>query len=473
MEFIKDDEIILVIAPPWGVDSPSLGLGYLASYLRFKDIKVRISDLNVKLYNRATKELKKLWDFEEKDKWSEPNLYEDIISKFEPHISVYIEEIISSSAKIIAFSVNQNNKLITRNLISRIKTIANDRHIIVGGWGCYTKRERVAAFSGIYDKIDIIINGEAEQALFEAVKIVENNNSFQKLDNVKEPTAEENVYIYIKKPVKNLDLLPYPTYSEFNLDEYKTDILRLLGSRGCTRKCNYCNDRIYMSPSRERSPLNIILEIETHLKNYGIFNFTFNDLLINGNPKKLEKFCELLLSKGYDINWMGNATPDPDMNISLLTKMKKSGCSTLLFGVESGSDAILEKMNKRFRTEDTKKVLHNTKRVGMTCWINIIIGFPGETEEDFKQTCDFISNNKNVIDRVFTLNTCNVVFNSELMKGKEKFGVILPDNPERIETDWYTSDGNNNALRKTRVNIFKNLLSELNIPLSQTNDWYK
>ncbi|GAG57270.1 unnamed protein product, partial [marine sediment metagenome] len=101
--------------------------------------------------------------------------------------------------------------------------------------------------------------------------------------------------------------------------------------------------------------------------------------------------------------------------------------------------------------------------------INLMVGFPGETEEDLEETINFIKRNRENIDRTNSVNTCNALFSSDLMNHKENYGIILSDKPKLLEVSWYTADGNCDKMRKDRVHKVVLALHELEIPIGQTN----
>ena len=127
-----------------------------------------------------------------------------------------------------------------------------------------------------------------------------------------------------------------------------------------------------------------------------IDSFLFCDSLINGNIKLLEKFCEKIVSNEIDIYWSAHASIR-NIDEELLKKMNKAGCRCLLYGIESGSQRILNLMHKGTKLAEIEKVLKLTMDMDiwpLTYWL---IGFPGDRIIDIKKTKDFIIKNKNNI----------------------------------------------------------------------------
>ncbi len=444
-------DILLIHLPPWGVFAPPLGIAYISSFLRKNGVNADIFDMNIELYNR-TKE-KGLWDFERKDEWNNRIAFDRIKTSLDSEIASCVEKILSVGSKYIGLSINQNGILLALEIARRIKE-TRDGPIIAGGWACYNKHEReILAKDGL---IDIFVVGEGEEALHELIGALDRG---EETDNVK-GAGEIS---------EDLDKLAFPTYEEFDLSHYQEDILCVLSSRGCMGRCVFCNDRRYQGAIRCRSPRMIIDEIAYHVTNNKIHEFSFNDLVINGNLTHLSQWTDLIIEKNLNIKWRGQAITRPDMDFELLYRMREAGCDTLQFGIESGSDRVLKNMRKMFRASDAERVLAMVHKAGIKTWINLIVGFPGEEEEDFVKTGDFIKRNRHNIDCLSSINSCNVVFGSDLMDFREEYGIILSENPELLETDWHLNDDNCNRLRKERGNRLTSLARELGLPVGQSN----
>jgi len=200
------------------------------------------------------------------------------------------------------------------------------------------------------------------------------------------------------------------------------------------------------------------------INKYKIKVFALNDLLCNANLKKLERTCDLIIKNNLKIKWGGYATIRNDMGIRLLKKMKDAGCTTLHYGFESGSNKVLKLMNKYYIAEYAEKLIKKTKKAGIMVVINIIVGFPGETDEDFNKTLEFIKMNKQYIDSVANVSVCFIMVGSMLYKYPKKFNFTLTNNPEM----WYDKY-NNHKIRAKKARVVIKLLNQLKIPLSVKN----
>jgi tRNA A37 methylthiotransferase MiaB len=113
----------------------------------------------------------------------------------------------------------------------------------------------------------------------------------------------------------------------------------------------------------------------------------FQDLEFNADVNRLKEFCELLIkyppfgSKQY---WLSNAIVNPLMTKDILALVKASGCKKLIFGIESGSQRVLDMFGKKYKVQDAKRIIKDAYDVGLKVTTNFMFGFPGETEEDFE-----------------------------------------------------------------------------------------
>ena len=110
------------------------------------------------------------------------------------------------------------------------------------------------------------------------------------------------------------------------------------------------------------------------------------------------------------------------MTDKLLVKMRQAGCVGLWYGVESGSQRILHKMKKGYNLETAKNVIHDTARNGIRVLIFMIVDFPGETPNDFRQSVDFLKQNQDYIDQV-SISRFGVLHDSEIALSPKKYGI--------------------------------------------------
>lgn len=423
----KKHDIILIMVHPWRPWMPPLGLAYVSSYIRSQGFKPLTFDFNAKLHNSIEQQEQQLWDISTISRLSFNEIIKNLIDNFNTTINELVQILIERPEKLIGFSVNYLSLHVAAEIAQRIKKKRKDKLIVVGGPGCFWDYDRKLITPGI---IDIFVIGEGEKPIIEIIKRLKDNKSFKDIAGIvywNEKYYEEGPPPI---PIMELDEIPYPTFEEFDLADYgeedKPLTLPLLTSRGCIGKCSFCIDWLMTKPFRVRSAEGVVKEIEEHIKRYGVRHFSLNDLLCNGSLKNLEKICDLIIEKNLNIEWGSYAMARPGMSLELLQKMKRAGCSSICYGIESGSDAVLKKMHKIYTAQQAEEVLRLTQQAGIKATYNLIIGHPGEGRKEFKETLNFMIRNKKYTNAIINISTCFINPTSELGCSPEKFNLFFP-----------------------------------------------
>lgn len=197
--------------------------------------------------------------------------------------------------------------------------------------------------------------------------------------------------------INDLDNLPFPNYKYFNLDLYnfpdgKSKEVFINGSRGCVRKCTYCDVARYWPKFKYRSGKNIANEMIFHYEMTGVNKFYFTDSLINGSMKAFKDMCDKLAdynqthSAGF--SWGGQfiwrpKRLDPPENFEM---MRLAGADTFYVGVETGSDKIRWEMDKKFTNEDIDYALEQFKKNNLKVMFLMLMGYLTETRDDHNET---------------------------------------------------------------------------------------
>lgn len=200
----------------------------------------------------------------------------------------------------------------------------------------------------------------------------------------------------IKNKVLNR-IIPFkiltPQHELFPLKKYQlpffddNGVAEIVSSLGCPFKCSFCISGTL--PFRYRSPESILNEIK-YLISLGVKQFAFRDPLFEGNIKRAKKICELIIKSKLNVNWCANCRVDTILqDKSLIPLMSKSGCKMVLFGVESGDDKVLNSVNKRITTSQTKLAFQMCQKNNIRTSAYVIIGLPEDTPETIQKTIDF------------------------------------------------------------------------------------
>jgi MoaA/NifB/PqqE/SkfB family radical SAM enzyme len=462
----KKSDILLILCPPWDVAMPPLGIAYLAAYLKGKGYSPLVQDVNILAYQKSPAGQRALWHQNAYDKWVRQEEFDLAVKKpLCGLIDNFADQIASADASCVGFSVNFSNRCFTVELMRRVRQLAPEKKIILGGFGCFTPHMRSLYPSEL---VDAFVVGEGEESLCELLEYFAGKREGLIQGAI---IGGNGMDPLVPRPaLKELDAIPFPTYEGFPLNRYAQRSLPLLISRGCVGRCTFCNDHVMSRPYRFRSAEHVMEEIRYHVKENNRADFSLKDLLCNGNPRELERLCDLIIASGLRISWDSQAICKKDLTAVLLNKMRKAGCQTLIFGVESCSDRILRKMGKLFTVSDVARVLRDAHTAGITTAINIIVGFPGETEDDFRQTWNFILDNRGVISRIGALSTCLINNDSDLQRNSENYGIILPEDHQIQASAWSDDSGNTLQLRRERLMKLKKMLTSNGLECECSND---
>ena len=194
--------------------------------------------------------------------------------------------------------------------------------------------------------------------------------------------------------IKDLDDLPFPARHLIDNNLYKrTDTDKAQAvikvSRGCPFHCFFClASPVSGTEVRMRTPQNIIDEIKECIEKYHIHNFMFLSDIFNADKKWVTDLCNLIMGNNIDIIWSANLRPDiTDENIAKI--MYQAGCRFVNLGVESGSQEILNNIDKKIALDDIRLTVKILKKYHISICTDFIIGLPWDTEETVEDTVDF------------------------------------------------------------------------------------
>lgn len=194
--------------------------------------------------------------------------------------------------------------------------------------------------------------------------------------------------------LENLDEMPFPARDLLKNEIYISPdtgnpLTVVHGNRGCPAHCIFCPAGVISGfRVRYRTPQNIVDEIEECIERYGIREFLFHGDTFTMNKNWVVELCDLIIERGLDIRWGCNSRVDT-MCDERAAAMKRAGCWVVAFGVETGSQMLLDKMLKNATLEDAETAFAVCKRNGICTHAFFVVGLPWETEETLEQTYQF------------------------------------------------------------------------------------
>ncbi len=436
--------IILIQCPVWGTYDPPIGLAQLSGALKGCGNQVHTLDLNIKLYRARTENYKNMWAWEQSSFWYDRDNVDRFFSHNRQIIGEFLAGMMELKPEIIGFSVSAASELASLKLAGMIKSIDKDIRIVFGGPLFF--EERFVGHILENDCVDIVIRGEGEVVFSELARGIEARGGILSCPGV---YFKEDGQIKHNRgeALSDLDELPFADFSDLPLSDYDDNRhIVFMSSRGCIQRCAFCSSRIFWPGYRSMSGKRIFKEIDFQIgklreSNPDLYHVDFIDLMFNGNMRALNEFCDLIIKSGLKIFWTANMIIRPEMDSRIIKKMYKSGCEHVIFGVESGSQRVLGLMKKNYRIKDADKIVKELHNAGIRVTANFMFGFPGETEEDFKETLDFIRRNAKFLDRVYPSRTYCAIEEFSYLAGHLSEFDIKKDPPNHLY--WESNDGRN------------------------------
>lgn len=241
---------------------------------------------------------------------------------------------------------------------------------------------------------DFILLGEGEVTLKELVRRLENNESHSSIDAIAFKAEEEIIHKPKRAVMHDLDKFPLPAWDLIDIKEYK-DIwtrhhgyfsLNIATTRGCPYKCNWCAKPIYGNRYNSRSPEKVVDEIAYLLKEFQPDNFWMCDDIFGLKPGWVQQFRDLVNEKELKFTYKIQSRADLLLKEDNIDALVESGLETVWIGAESGSQKILDAMDKGTTTEQIAQATQLLKKKKVRIAFFLQFGYLGETKEDIQAT---------------------------------------------------------------------------------------
>ena len=355
---------VILALPKWLTQRPiqPMGLLYLAASLRRAGHRVRIVDGEVEQLDNAT--IARMIASEKPDLFG-----------------------------ITATTAQANEAF---GLAGAVKALCPDTFIVLGGAHAAALTE---ACLQECPSLDAVAFGEGEVTIVELVERLRDRAPLDGVDGVAYRDGDEIVVNPARALVDDLDSLPFPAWDLIPMHKYVASTwfpnkvkqyTNIFTSRGCPYGCTFCGAKTtWTRKFRARSPENVVAEVQEVLDRFHIPNFFISDDLFTLNRKRVMAICELLLQRKLNVTWTCLSrvnTVDPEM----LALMKKAGCYLISYGLESGSQRVLDQLDKGTTIEHGIKAVEMTKAAGIKVFGSFMIGSPGETAETVDETIRYI-----------------------------------------------------------------------------------
>jgi radical SAM superfamily enzyme YgiQ (UPF0313 family) len=349
-----------------------IGLAYIAQCLRNAGHGVRVLDINGYRYPRD--EVVRILEREEPDLV----LTGGIITVFN-----YVKWLIGASREIHGAEVP----------------------VMVGGSVSTSIPEIALSTLGA----DIACIGEGEVTTVEVADALEKERDLSGIRGIYYRRGDSIFRNDPRPPIMDMDTIPLPAYDLFPMEIYVSNPVGYINrdkwgsgervgdaprstninvSRGCPYRCGFCYHD-YLGPGyRHRSPEHILGEMDLLHERYGVSYFLWADDESVVNRRFIHEFCDLMIRSGRDYQFSISGRVNL-MTGEMLAELKTAGCTMVGYGIESGSQKILDAMNKGVTVEQAKRAVRLTQQIFGDADCSFIIGYPGETDETIRETEKF------------------------------------------------------------------------------------
>ncbi len=405
--FLEEDATEKRIMKPY----PPLGLLYLSAYLEEKGIDHDVIDTT----------------FSNEEDW--------------------LNSIAAMRPTLIAFYTNLMTKVKIIRLMEQVKKINVDTKFLLGGPDVTYNWENYLAAGA-----DFIVEGEGEETFFEFVQTFQSHQNYSEIAGL----IYKDHHGFHKNPprikIKEVDDLPEPNRSKIDLQPYLTawkknhgkSTLSISTQRGCPYTCKWCSTAVYGQSYRRRSPKRVVNEIESLIKNYQPDALWFVDDVFTVSHKWIEAFAQEMQARKISIPFEC-ITRAERLSETVFEQLKSAGCFRVWIGAESGSQRIIDLMDRKVNVDKVAEMIQLAKKYAIESGTFIMVGYPTETKEDIRLTIDYL---KKADPDIFTITVAYPIKGTGLYTQIEKDITAQPD--------WNTSTDRQIDFKRTYPRPFYN-----------------
>lgn len=445
------------------LDAKCFPLFYDMDFTIFRDKKRVINYIEGKPDSEMQSNISRLLDYSTFDKFD--TICFSIVSPFQLTISMLLAKIIKQQKKVkIIFGGSIFNFINPKTVIKK----GNYIDYIINGEGEKPLLNLLLYLLG--DK-HLDIKGISGLTYKKGVKLLQNKMVSSDINTFLSPIYEDIIEDYQKIKPFHKEKSVFPKFITNSLLRAYRSMLKRIKitcpilykppkivfpcqiSKGCIGECLFCSFK-GGHPVNLKSPRLIVNDIKRSVDRFNAKNFFFCCNSINIDNNHLEELCTEIIKAEVSIRWESLARPEK-MNLRLLKIMKKSGCTRISFGIESGSQKIIDYLKKGFKVKEAEKVIRYAKKVGITVVVSFLINTPRESSKDLDKTIEFLERNKEFIDRVI-IHKFFMSYGSPLCSNK-KHGMIKA----------------NKTLHAKHLKRLLEIAKKSDINLNLTNDGYK
>lgn len=300
------------------------------------------------------------------------------------------EQLIEKKFEVIGIYVNLVTKLSVIRIIEFIRLNAELKNtkIILGGPDVTYNTENYLRAGA-----DFVISGEGEESFYELTELIDKNESYKNCNGI---SFFENGHLITnpsREKIREIDELPFPARDKIDLQKYIAIFKEFHGKsslsvstqRGCPYTCKWCSTAVYGQSYRRRSPKLVVEELKQLKINYNVDRIWFVDDVFTVSHKWITEFHSEIIKQKIVIEFECITRADR-LNEEIILLLKASGCFRIWIGAESGSQKVIDAMDRRVDVNQVRNMIILARKHGIEAGTFIMLGYPGETEKDIMET---------------------------------------------------------------------------------------
>jgi len=284
-------------------------------------------------------------------------------------------------APVIGLSCMANLLPFTLLAAGAIKERWPDRTLVLGGVGPRSVEDKILTR---FPAVDVIARGEGEITGPDLLRALVNGGGPAGIAGISYRNGGGVRHNADRERIQDLDTIPFPAFHRVDLKRYAG--YGMMTSRGCPYPCTFCSVApVWNYESHSRSATNIVAEMAHLNREAGVDLFLFQDEFFVSGKQQVMAFCGELTRSGLDVEWKAFGRVNL-VDEEMLRAMADCGCIELRFGIESGSDKVLERIKKGFTAADSLEIVPKAIDIFPRVDAFFVWGFPFETMADFNQS---------------------------------------------------------------------------------------
>ncbi|MCU0848984.1 MAG: B12-binding domain-containing radical SAM protein [Spirochaetes bacterium] len=395
---------VMLINPPYPFEespSPPFGLMSLAAYLEEKGFEVIIEDYVVNPYS-------------------------------DERVRKTIERFRPSFVGATAVTMNVNRAL---SILGECRNADPGLVILLGGPHATFDPGSILESN---PHIDYIVRREGEITTAELLASLIKGNDIESIKGISFRKNGTAIHAPDRPFIEDINILPYPARHLVELGKYRAIGLpvNMVTSRGCPFECVFCVGSKMVGRRVRYFAVDRVVDEFEMLSKKGFRQINIVDDLFTSNRERCISVCIEIIERGIDHPWTAFARVDT-VSPDLLSWMKRAGCTTLCFGIESGNQGILNRVKKKINLDGIKKAVDMCNGAGIVPMTSYILGLPGETPETVRETLELARR----LSPSYGYHILAPFPGTEVREKKEEFGIrILSDDWDRYDANQSVSE---------------------------------